>query len=188
MQHYIRLAGREYTLNQRLIATLCAGILFAILIPVSIYKLGSRLDSFLHLPKFSFGKANPFMGGIFIVFGVIYAWWSGFLQLDRARGTPLPVMPTQMLLINGPFKQCRNPMTFGTILLYVGIGISIGSISAIGLVILFGGLLLTYIKLVEERELEARFGQEYLDYKARTPFLLPRFKSGYSDRGSTEII
>ena len=122
-----------------------------------------------------------------MVTGIIYAWWTGFMQIDRARGTPLPVMPTHMLLVSGPFKQCRNPMTFGTILLYVGIGISIGSISAIGIVLLFGGLLLTYIKLVEERELVARFGQEYLDYKAHTPFLFPRFHPEHSDGDSKEI-
>ncbi len=187
MQRYIQLAGREYSFNQRLIATLCAGILFALLIPVAIYKLGSRLDSLFHLPKISFGKANTLLGSIFMVIGIIYGWWSIISQLDRARGTPLPVMPTQMLLVSGPFKQCRNPMTFGTILLYVGIGISIGSISAIGIVLLFGGVLLTYIKLVEEKELELRFGQAYVEYKARTPFLFPRFKPGYSDGGSKEI-
>jgi hypothetical protein len=35
-------------------------------------------------------------------------------------------------------------------------------------------LLLAYIKLFEERELEARFGPEYVEYKRTTPFLIPR--------------
>ena len=86
------------------------------------------------------------------------------------------MMPTQKLLVSGPFKQCRNPMTFGTICLYLGVGIIIGSLSSIAVVLLFGGLLLTYIKLVEERELAARFGQEYLDYKSNTPFIIPGIK------------
>jgi protein-S-isoprenylcysteine O-methyltransferase Ste14 len=30
-----------------------------------------------------------------------------------------------------------------------------------------------YIKLVEERELEARFGNAYLSYKKSTPFIVP---------------
>jgi protein-S-isoprenylcysteine O-methyltransferase Ste14 len=187
MQRYVQLAGREYTFNQRMIATLCAGILFVLLIPTALCKLGPRLDYLFHLPKISFGKANTLLGCIFIAAGVIYAWWSGFLQIDRARGTPLPVMPTHTLLVSGPFMQSRNPMTFGTILLYVGIGISIGSISAIGLVLIFGGLLLTYIKLVEERELELRFGQEYVEYKGRTPFFFPRFLPRRRDRRLAEI-
>jgi protein-S-isoprenylcysteine O-methyltransferase Ste14 len=68
-------------------------------------------------------------------------------------------------------------MTFGTVCLYLGIAITIGSLSSIAVVLLFGALLLTYIKLVEERELEARFGQEYLVYKDGTPFIIPRISS-----------
>jgi len=37
--------------------------------------------------------------------------------------------------------------------------------------------ILIYIKLVEEKELEQRFGVEYLEYKRRTPFLIPRFRN-----------
>jgi len=32
----------------------------------------------------------------------------------------------------------------------------------------------TYIKLVEEKEREARFGGEYKEYKRKTPFLIPK--------------
>jgi len=35
--------------------------------------------------------------------------------------------------------------------------------------------ILIYIKLIEEKELEGRFGSEYAEYKKRTPFLIPRF-------------
>jgi protein-S-isoprenylcysteine O-methyltransferase Ste14 len=31
-----------------------------------------------------------------------------------------------------------------------------------------------YIKFIEEKELEARFGQEYSEYKKRTPFFIPK--------------
>jgi protein-S-isoprenylcysteine O-methyltransferase Ste14 len=34
--------------------------------------------------------------------------------------------------------------------------------------------LLFFVKLYEERELEIRFGSSYLEYKSRTPMLLPR--------------
>lgn len=35
----------------------------------------------------------------------------------------------------------------------------------------FTVILVIYLKLVEERELEARFGNDYLEYKSRTPFI-----------------
>jgi protein-S-isoprenylcysteine O-methyltransferase Ste14 len=65
-------------------------------------------------------------------------------------------------------------MTFGTFLTYSGLSILVGSLSALLVVILFCSLLLLYIKRIEEKELEVRFGQEYVDYKASTPFIIPK--------------
>ena len=42
------------------------------------------------------------------------------------------------------------------------------------LVLLGAAALLTYIRLVEEREMVARFGEEYLAYRRRVPFIIPR--------------
>jgi protein-S-isoprenylcysteine O-methyltransferase Ste14 len=64
-------------------------------------------------------------------------------------------------------------MTLGTALAYLGVAISLGSISALGLGLIYPVGILIYIKLIEERELEERFGPEYLEYKKRTPFLIP---------------
>lgn len=177
MKYYTKWASREYTFKQRLLALVPAFFLFVLIIPYILVKILPRLDSFLHLPVLFFGIVNIICGCLFMVTGAIYGFWSIISQIDQARGTPLPMMPTQKLLVSGAFKQSRNPMTFGTILLYLGIGIINGSLSSIAVVILFGALLLTYIKLVEERELEARFGQEYMVYKANTPFILPRISS-----------
>ena len=65
-------------------------------------------------------------------------------------------------------------MTLGTDLFYLGVAIWLGSLSAIGLGLVYPVGILIYIKLIEEKELEERFGSEYLDYKKRTPFLIPR--------------
>jgi len=64
-------------------------------------------------------------------------------------------------------------MTLGTILAYSGIVVMIGSYTSLLFVVIFGLILLTYIKVVEEKELALRFGQEYLDYKKETPFIIP---------------
>lgn len=180
MNHYTKWAGKEYSFKQRMLGLLPAGLLFVLIIPYLLIVVIPRLDSVLHFPVLFFGILNILCGIFFMVTGAIYAFWSIISQVTLARGTPLPMMPTQKLLVSGPFKQCRNPMTFGTIFLYLGIAILIGSISSIAVVILFGALLLSYIKLVEERELEARFGQEYLEYKKNTPFIFPRINSRMS--------
>lgn len=36
---------------------------------------------------------------------------------------------------------------------------------------------MNYIKLLEEKEMELRFGTDYIEYRRQTPFLLPRFRS-----------
>lgn len=90
------------------------------------------------------------------------------------KGTPIPLMATQKLVITGPYTYCRNPMTLGTAFFYLGVAIWIGSLSAFGLGLIYPVGILIYIKLIEEKELEERFGSEYLEYKRKTPFLIPR--------------
>ena len=68
-------------------------------------------------------------------------------------------------------------MTLGTICMYTGVAILAGSISALLVVLLFFSMLLVYIKKIEEKELEIRFGEEYITYKAKTPFLIPRMNN-----------
>jgi protein-S-isoprenylcysteine O-methyltransferase Ste14 len=91
------------------------------------------------------------------------------------------MMATQELLVSGPFHYCRNPMSFGTILIYVGISLLIRSWSALGIAVIFSGLLIVYLKRIEEQELEIRFGEKYLEYKKKTSFLIPRFPPRRSD-------
>lgn len=165
---------REYSLPQRLLASLAAGVLFAFLLPFTLYRLVPRLDAALGLPQLAFRAGNLILGGVLVLVGLFYALWSIGDQLFTAKGTPLPVMATQKLPVSGPFRHCRNPMAFGTMSAYLGISVFAGSILSILVVLVLSGLLMWYIKRIEERELAARFGQAYLDYKQTTPFLIPR--------------
>jgi protein-S-isoprenylcysteine O-methyltransferase Ste14 len=72
-----------------------------------------------------------------------------------------------------PYSYCRNPITFGALLYYLGFGILISSFSFIGLSILLMILIILYLKFIEERELKERFGESYIKYKVSTPFLIP---------------
>jgi protein-S-isoprenylcysteine O-methyltransferase Ste14 len=177
MSRYKKWASREYSLKHRLLALIPAGFLFLLIFPYLLVILLPRLDTLLHLPNLFFGLVNFIFGGLLLVLGGIYGFWSIYSQLSRASGTPLPMMPTQKLLIDGPFKQCRNPMTFGTITAYLGVGVMVGSLSSIVFILIIGGLLLTYIKKFEEGELEARFGQDYIEYKKTTPLIIPKHKN-----------
>jgi protein-S-isoprenylcysteine O-methyltransferase Ste14 len=156
MRKCLQRASREYTGRRRLVALVPLAVLLLLVLPLLIVRVAGA----------SLGVA-----------GLALGLWSIGSQVTVGSGTPLPMMPTRRLVVEPPFTLCRNPMTLGTVLAGLGIGVWIGSFSAIGIVMALGAALLAYVRLVEEKELEARFGQDYLDHKRSTPFLPPRPRS-----------
>ena len=165
---------RRYSKGQRIIALIPACLLFLIGIPFALVILSPFIDTYLRLPKFVLEPLNIIVALSLIISGLLFSAWSVWVQFKIGEGTPIPMMPTQKLVVDGPYAYCRNPMTLGMIIFYFGISVWIGSLSSIGLTLLFTALIIAYVKLVEERELEARFGEEYIKYKKRTPFLIPK--------------
>ena len=174
VSRYFRWAQKEHPLRTRIAATLPAGPVFLILLPLVVVAGGRSLDRLFALEGFHLGAPNYVFSGLLVIVGFFFGFWSILVQFTRGRGTPLPMMPTQQLLTNGPFRYCRNPMTFGTILAYAGIGVLAGTIAGIGLALCFAALLVLYLKRNEERELAERFGEPYLEYKRQVPFIIPR--------------
>jgi protein-S-isoprenylcysteine O-methyltransferase Ste14 len=174
MNSFKKWAEHEYSKKQRMIAVLFGGFIFWIVIPFFIIIVSFYIDQWLRLPRFRDGFINPFIGLVFMVVGWLFANWTIKVQFTVGKGTPIPLMATQKLIVKGPYTYCRNPMTLGTDLFYLGVAIWLGSLSAIGLSLVYPVGILIYIRLIEEKELEERFGSEYLDYKKRTPFLIPR--------------
>jgi protein-S-isoprenylcysteine O-methyltransferase Ste14 len=173
---FIQHTQREYSPGRRIAALIVEGIFFILLIPLALYYASGWLDARFGLPSLNFGTANLIIGGLLIVAGFLFAIWAVYVQFTLGRGTPVPVMATQKLIIEKPYNYCRNPMALGTIVLYLGFAILIGSISALVLVVILSALLLYYIKTVEEKEMEMRFGESYETYRQSTPFILPRLK------------
>jgi protein-S-isoprenylcysteine O-methyltransferase Ste14 len=174
MSRYVKFAQKEHGVGARIVTTLLAGLIVAILFPYLEVVLGSDLDRRLGLTGFQVGTPNYVVGGFVLLVGVVFGLWSVGLQLSDGRGTPVPVMPTRRLLTSGPFRYCRNPMTFGATLIYLGIGIVAGTVAGLGLALCFVALLLLYLKRLEEGELAERFGEAYLAYKQDVPFIIPR--------------
>ena len=153
---------------------LLAGPVFLGLLPFLVAGVGPRLDRRLGLRRLKIRRVTRVVGGLLMVLGFSLGFWSIITQLTRGRGTPLPVMPTQELLTEGPFRYCRNPMTLGTILAYLGIGVGVGTIAGTLLVVGLAGSLVVYLRRFEEGELAERFGEAYLAYKREVPFIIPR--------------
>ena len=75
-----------------------------------------------------------------------------------------------------PYTYCRNPMALGAVGMYVGVALLVGSLGALVLVLLAACALLLSVRRIEEDEMVLRFGDDYRDYRERTPFLLPRVR------------
>jgi len=168
-------AKHEFSPKQRFVALLVLAPFFLIVLPFILITLGSRIDLWLQWPPILYEPFNLILGWLLIVVGWIFGIWSIYIQFTLGRGTPVPLMATQKLIIRPPYSYSRNPMALGAIVMYLGVAILFGSMGAVVIELLGTGILLTYIKRIEEREMEIRFGQEYLNYKKQTPFLIPRF-------------
>ncbi len=176
MNRFIKWAEHEYSRKHRMIAVILGGFIFWLIIPFLIVVVSSTIDHKLHLSKFSYGRINSIVGLLFMMVGWLFANWTVRVQFLLGRGTPIPMMATQRLIMKEPYTYCRNPMTLGTAIFYLGVAIWTGSFSAVGLGLVYPVGISIYIKLIEEKELEERFGSEYLAYKMRTPFLVPRLR------------
>ena len=153
----------------RVVALFFLGLLFMAGIAVGIgWLCGDR-------GKIHLGWLNQALGPALTVAGFALVSWSVRVQYLIGKGTPAPKVATQILVTQGPYAYSRNPMTLGALLMYLGIGIWMGSGVIILLTIIVFSALLIYIYAHETRELSERFGEVYLEYKKRTPFLLPRF-------------
>jgi protein-S-isoprenylcysteine O-methyltransferase Ste14 len=173
MNTFIKWQNQENSLRKHLFFLGIGALIFPILIPAVLVILLPQADKMIGIGSFFIGYENIIIGLILLIFGGILAFWTIFAQIKLASGTPFPMIPTKKLIIIGPFKYCRNPMTLGTLMAYSGIVIMIGSYTSLLFVVLFTMILTAYIKWVEEKELELRFGKEYVDYKNDTPFIIP---------------
>ncbi len=171
---FLRQTRREYQPRQRLLAMAFEGIFFLVLFPYALFRLGTTLDQWIGWPILLYPPVNAVVGGLVMLGGWLFALWTIYVQFTIGRGTPVPLMATQKLIVQPPYSYCRNPMVLGTIGFYTGMAVVFGSLGALLLVLASAGLLLLYVWRVEEQEMVLRFGQEYLEYKERTPFLIPR--------------
>jgi len=144
---------------------------------LSLFIIASLLvDSFLELPKFLSTPLNIFLSVPIVAIGLILNLWAT-LHFVRAKGTPVRFNPPPKLVTTGPYAYIRHPQATGWFVLFWGLGFLFQSIS---LVFIFTPLfvLITVLdtRMIEEPELEKRFGEEYVEYKKKVPMFIPRLK------------
>lgn len=86
----------------------------------------------------------------------------------RRVGTNIePWEPTTVIVTTGLYGKTRNPIYLGLAFLHVGLAVAAGSV--VGCLTVIGSIAVvqTYVIGREERYLEEKFGQPYVDYKAK---------------------
>jgi len=115
-------------------------------------------------------------------FALFFLGWS-VLNFLRAKGTPVPFNPPPQLVTTGPYAYVRNPMLTGVFALLFGFGVLLGSAS---LLIIFTPLFIIInvweLKAIEEPELLKRLGQDYIEYRKKTPMFFPSFGKIFKKR------
>ena len=167
-------SSRPPSTRRRILAKVLPVFVYTIFFPALLFIIPKLyLDPWLGLPAFLSPLSRTVLGGSLISMGSIFLFWSIWAQREIGKGTPMPLMATQNLVVQKPYSYCRNPIFFGVINLFFGISILFNSISSLVMMLVFSVIILLYTRFIEEKELEKRFGNEYLAYKKRTPFIIP---------------
>lgn len=164
-----------------IIAVAAGGVVFFVLLPLLFVLVGRALPRLvpLALPR----ALELAVGGCASLLGLSIGGWAVATFWGVGRGTPVPLVPPQNLVVTGPFAYCRNPIQLGAIVFYLGVGCLFLSLPA-GVVMFVLGMLIgtAYHRFVEEPSLVLRFGAPYEEYRRRTPFLFPRiFRRRHSE-------
>lgn len=121
------------------------------------------VDLGLEIPR----AIRYWVGGTIVV-GAILALgaWSVFV-MRRSGQSENPWKPTYNIVERGPFRLTRNPMYLQMVIVCLGVAIALTNFWLL-LLTPVCGLLLQYVAILpEEKYLEGKFGQAYLEYKKR---------------------
>lgn len=174
---FVKRSYQSYRPIHILMAILFGGSLELLFIPILLIVIGKVIDRALGFGPLLPTLLVPYAAMLCLLIGIPWLASSIYWQHKYGKGTPLPLVPTKVFLNTGPYRYTRNPMTLGAIFWLSGWAVLANSPAALfGGVTLFVIIGICYIKLVEEYELEQRFGTAYQKYKKETPFLIPGLK------------
>lgn len=149
------------------------GAIFYILFTTLFVIAALQLDLVLNFSKFIAEPINIILAVPIVILGACISIWSA-LHFIKVKGTPVPINPPPTLVTSGPFAYARNPMVTGIFIVLFGLGILFGSVTLLLLFTpLFVFINIWELKAIEEPELEKRLGEEYIEYKSRTPMFIP---------------
>lgn len=123
--------------------------------------------------KIAFGEYFSFLGLILIILGLVIRWVA-IITLREYFTVDVIVVKNQKIINKGIYKIIRHPSYLGSIISFLGLGITLSNIFA--LIIINVPIILVFIHRIkiEEEALIQNIGQEYIEYSKATKKLLPK--------------
>lgn len=112
---------------------------------------------------------------IFLLGFALFAWCIS-LFATKGKGTLAPWDPPREFVAVGPYRYMRNPMITGVCTMILGEALFFNSRAVAVWLLIFLAINQTYFMVLEEPDLERRFGEAYGRYKASVPRWIPRIR------------
>jgi protein-S-isoprenylcysteine O-methyltransferase Ste14 len=96
--------------------------------------------------------------------------------IRSGKGTLAPWSPPKNFVVVGLYRYVRNPMILGVLTVLLGESLMFGSLPILKWAGTFFIINQIYFFILEEPQLEERFGESYRKYKKHVNRWLPRFK------------
>jgi protein-S-isoprenylcysteine O-methyltransferase Ste14 len=166
-----------------------ASVRRSVIVSVLFLVLGGPAFALVYIPlwitRFRLPPGEP-VWQILLAAGLMFTGISPALESVRrfivvGRGTLLPVVPTEHLVISGFYRYVRNPMYVGVIITLSGEVLLFRSHSLLEFACLLWLGFHLFVCLYEERTLTRRYGEEYRVFLRNVPRWLPRVTPWYGD-------
>ncbi len=120
----------------------------------------------------AFGKLRTIAGAALVVAGVLFRWFA-IISLGKMFTTNVSIQNEHKLKTDGLYAVLRHPSYTGSLMSFLGLGISLGNIYSLVVVFIPVTLAFLYRIKVEEDALSKHFGEKYEVYKSHTKKLIP---------------
>lgn len=150
-----------------------------VVVPLAIHAL--ELDA--GVPEMVFPGRHLVAASLLMAFSALNVG-TAMVLVREGRGTPLPLDCPREFVAAGPYRFVRNPMAIAGLGQGLAVAIWLGSWAVLAYVIA-GILVWQWVaRPAEERDLEARFGDEYRAYRGAVRCWIPRMpRRGGAARG-----
>ncbi len=142
-------------------------VLFGVAIIETLVEYSRSPRWFLPVPRM-IGSVLLLITGFFTLLTVLNLALSGL-------GAPFAIALSRRLANRWMYAWTRNPMVLSTLSCLCSVALLFQSMQfLVWILVILSPAWLFFLKVYEERELEIRFGESYLEYKKTTPFFWPK--------------